>query len=180
MISPAQQSPWKLVSSIASPLMESEEIDFASWANTNAVKRRFVRQNREIARVNSLQSLRIQALETELSHLLKENAALKEQVISLTQDAEKFAAGRAFHKDIDQCKEKLATKVSELNSLVSELGLIPERFLKNTAHLGAADNTSIANQPFPDSNRRPVAWDENGDKLPTILEDKYYPRRTLE
>jgi Shugoshin N-terminal coiled-coil region len=143
------------------------------------VKRRFVRQNREIARVNSLQSLRIQSLETELSHLLKENAALKEQVISLTHDAEKFAAGRAFHKDIYRCKEKFAAKVSELNSLVSELGMIPESFLRKTAHNTRAD-ANIETQRSFDAGRRPLTWDENGDRLPTILEDKYFPRRTLE
>jgi chromosome segregation ATPase len=139
------------------------------------VKRRFVRQNREIARVNSLQSLRIQSLEAELSHLLKENAALKEQVISLTQDAEKYAAGRAFHKEIHQCKDKLAVKVSELNKLVSELGLIPENFMKKTAHLEAEGET----QRSTDTNRRPITWNDNGDRLPTIMEDKYFPRRTL-
>jgi hypothetical protein len=139
------------------------------------VKRRFVRQNREIARVNSLQSLRIQGLEAELSHLLKENAALKEQVISLTQDAEKYAAGRAFHKEIHQCKDKLAAKVSELNKLVSELGLIPETFLKKTAHLETEGETQRSSDP----SRRPITWNDNGDRLPTIMEDKYYPRRTL-
>ncbi|EEA20803.1 hypothetical protein TMatcc_000792 [Talaromyces marneffei ATCC 18224] len=141
-----------------------------------ALKRRFVRQNREIARVNSLQSLRIQGLEAELSHLLKENTALKEQVISLTQDAEKYAAGRAFHKEIHQCKDKLAAKVSELNKLVSELGLIPESFMKKTAHLEAEGET----QRSADPNRRPITWNDNGDRLPTIMEDKYFPRRTLD
>lgn len=135
-----------------------------------------MRQNREIARVNSLQSLRIQSLEAELSHLLKENAALKEQVISLTHDAEKYAAGRAFHKEIHQCKDKLAAKVSELNKLVSELGLIPESFMKKTAHLEAEGETQRSTDP----NRRPTTWNDNGDKLPTIMEDKYFPRRTLE
>lgn len=135
-----------------------------------------MRQNREIARVNSLQSLRIQGLEAELSHLLKENAALKEQVISLTHDAEKYAAGRAFHKEIHQCKDKLAAKVSELNKLVSELGLIPENFMKKTAHLEAEGETQRSTDP----NRRPITWNDNGDRLPTIMEDKYFPRRTLE
>ncbi|KUL86519.1 hypothetical protein ZTR_04187 [Talaromyces verruculosus] len=144
--------------------------------SVEALKRRFVRQNREIARVNSLQSLRIQSLEAELSHLLKENAALKEQVISLTHDAEKYAAGRAFHKEIHQCKDKLAAKVSELNKLVSELGLIPESFMKRTAHLEAEGETQRSTDP----NRRPTTWNDNGDRLPTIMEDKYFPRRTLD
>lgn len=142
------------------------------------VKRRFVRQNREIARVNSLQSLRIQGLESELSNLLKENAALKEQVISLTQDAEKYEASRALHKDIHRYKEKLAAKVSEMNSLVSELGLLPGNFIKKTAHLEATGD-NLENRRSSDANRRPITWNENGDRLPTILEDKYFPRRTL-
>ncbi|EED20320.1 shugoshin family protein [Talaromyces stipitatus ATCC 10500] len=141
-----------------------------------ALKRRFIRQNREIARVNSLQSLRIQGLETELSHLLKENAALKEQVISLQHDAEKYEAGRAFHKDIYQCKDKLAAKVAELNNLVNELGLLPANFQKKTAHLESAGESQRSSDP----NRRPITWNDNDDRLPTILEDKYFPRRTLD
>ena len=135
-----------------------------------------MRQNREIARVNSLQSMRIQGLEAELSHLLKENAVLKEQLISLTHDAEKYAAGRAFHKEVHQYKDKLAAKVTELNKLVTELGLIPGNFMKKTAHLEAEGEA----QRSADAIRRPVTWNDNGDRLPTIMEDKYFPRRTLE
>lgn len=135
-----------------------------------------MRQNREIARVNSLQSLRIQGLESELTHLLKENASLKEQVISLQHDAEKYQAGRAFHKDVSQCKEKLAQKISELNNLVTDLGIMPQTFLKKIAHL-ETDGESQRASAF---TRRPITWNDNEGRLPTILEDKYFPRRTIE
>ncbi|CRG85585.1 Shugoshin [Talaromyces islandicus] len=143
-----------------------------------ALKRRFVRQNREIARVNSLQSLRIQGLESDVTQLLKENAALKEQVISLSHDAQKYEAGRFLCKDIYQYKEKLASRLSELNSLVSEFGKLPEKFLSSVdaANTGNSMDSHLA----PDIGPRSVTRPEDDGRLPTIVEDKYFPRRTLD
>jgi hypothetical protein len=137
-----------------------------------------VRQNREIARVNSLQSLRIQGLESDITQLLKENAALKEQVISLSHDAQKYEAGRFLCKDIHQYKEKLASRLSELNSLVSEFGKLPEKFLNS---VDAANNaSSMDGHSAANIGPRSITRPDDDSRLPTIVEDKYFPRRTLE
>ncbi|KAH8693098.1 hypothetical protein BGW36DRAFT_362634 [Talaromyces proteolyticus] len=143
-----------------------------------ALKRRFVRQNREIARVNSLQSLRIQGLEAEITHLLKENAILKEQVISLSQDAHKYEAGRYLSKDIHQYKEKLAAKLYELNSLINDLGKLPEKF-SNSTHSNSSSN-GVENYYTAGMSRRSMIRAEDNGRLPTIAEDKFFPRKTLE
>jgi hypothetical protein len=71
------------------------------------VKRRFVRQNREIARVNSIQSLRIRTLESDVSNLLAENVSLREQVIMLSQELERFESAKSLHDGVTQVGEVL-------------------------------------------------------------------------
>ncbi|KAI9928497.1 hypothetical protein MW887_001710 [Aspergillus wentii] len=87
----------------------------------DSLKRRFVRQNREIARVNSIQSLRIRGLESEVSHLLSENVSLREQVITLSQDIARFEAAKMLHEGVYDLKAKLESKLTELGNLVTDL-----------------------------------------------------------
>jgi hypothetical protein len=71
------------------------------------VKRRFVRQNREIARVNSIQSLRIRTLESDVSNLLAENVSLREQVIMLSQELERVESAKSLHDGVTQVGQVL-------------------------------------------------------------------------
>lgn len=137
-----------------------------------------MRQNREIARANSVQSLRIQSLECEVTHLLRENATLREQIIILGQDGERFETARLFRKNIYDYKGKIESKLAELGSLVEEMGALPENLMRNPSHRtreGDAEERNI----HPPSRLSSIFRDECG-RLPVILEDKYYPRRTLE
>lgn len=145
------------------------------------MKRRFVRQNREIARANSIQSLRIQSLESEVSHLLRENAALREQVISLSQDVERFEAARSLSNEICTYKDKLASKLAELGSLVDELGMMPQKFRKVSEQRKDSNTERRQSGIFPPKRMAigPDGGEEDG-RLPVILEDKYFPRKTLE
>ncbi|KAJ5494773.1 hypothetical protein N7463_010860 [Penicillium fimorum] len=140
----------------------------------DALKRRFVRQNREIARVNSLQSLRIRSLESEVSHLLSENVSLRKQVINLTQETERLEAGKLLHNGIYDIKSKLDAKLAELSHLAADLGSLPRKVGK------------LCDQEFDrpkQAESRPRTEDMMGGedgRLPAIVEDKYYPRQTLE
>lgn len=134
-----------------------------------------MRQNREIARVNSLQSLRIRSLESEVSHLLSENVSLREQVINLAQETERLEAGKLLHTGIHDIKCKLETKLAELSSLTTELGSLPKS-------VGKLCNER-PDRPKQATESRPRAEDLTGGedgRLPAIAEDKHYPRRTLE
>ncbi|PYI04840.1 hypothetical protein BO78DRAFT_388208 [Aspergillus sclerotiicarbonarius CBS 121057] len=154
----------------------------APTEHIEALKRRFVRQNREIARVNSIQSLRIRSLESEVSHLLSENVSLREQVISLSQEVERYEAVRLLQDGVYDIKTRLDNKLAELNSLVADLGALPRRLCKRlTEKPQSADHT----RPIPDWRPKYTddelnAGQEGDGRLPVILEDKYYPRRTLE
>jgi chromosome segregation ATPase len=133
-----------------------------------------VRQNREIARVNSLQSLRIRSLESEVSHLLSENVLLRKQVINLTQETERLEAAKTLHDGIYDIKSKLDAKLAELSSLATDLGSLPRKMDKMWDE--QSDRPKVA-ESRP-RNQDSMGYDDG--RLPAIVEDKYYPRRTLE
>ncbi|KAL4999507.1 hypothetical protein BDV10DRAFT_52408 [Aspergillus recurvatus] len=148
------------------------------------LKRRFVRQNREIARVNSIQSLRIRSLESEVSHLLSENVSLREQIIALTQDLERFEAARTLHDGVYDVKARLDSKLSELSSLITELGSLPRRYSRATREKAESAPASQPRQSgsrkeVDDTDPEPNLGFELDGRLPVIMEDKFYPRRTL-
>ncbi|KAF9884988.1 hypothetical protein FE257_000811 [Aspergillus nanangensis] len=149
-----------------------------------SLKRRFVRQNREIARVNSIQSLRIRSLESEISHLLSENVSLREQVINLGQELERFEAAKSLNDGIQNVRAKLDGKLMEMNKLVAELGTLPRNFNKTTES-NDLEPHNTSNQHSADLRSESTEVDSNppieaDGRLPVILEDKYYPRRTFE
>ncbi|KAG0634543.1 hypothetical protein HOY80DRAFT_1059790 [Tuber brumale] len=87
-----------------------------------ALKKRFLRQNREIARVNSTQSVRIRNLEDETTRLLTENIELREQVIKLQASLDRREKARVVVESVEATKKKLEEKVVELDEIVKGLG----------------------------------------------------------
>ncbi|KAJ5808929.1 hypothetical protein N7474_010198 [Penicillium riverlandense] len=150
----------------------------------NIVKRRFVRQNREIARVNSMQSLRIRSLESEVTHLLSENVSLREQVITLSQDIERLESAKTLRDGVYEIKSKLDAKLAELSALTTDLGMLPRKVGKLCDERPESTNMDRPKSTAPETKPRVMEPEEQGGcddrKLPAILEDKYYPRRTLE
>ncbi|CAN9409208.1 unnamed protein product [Alternaria alternata] len=129
-----------------------------STDSIEALKRRFLRQNRELAKTNSIQSIRIRSLETDCSRLLAENLALREQVLNLHNTIE----SRPALDQIDVVKTQLEAKLSELGSLVAGLSQSREKSGEERQWRSGLGLQEV----------------ENG-MLPTITEDKYYPRRTM-
>src|ERR1700754_881805 len=84
---------------------------------TITVKRRFIRQNREIARVNSIQSQRIRNLETEISRLVAENISLREQAIAAQAEAERWRAASSVDREIFELRDRLQQKMNEVGDL---------------------------------------------------------------
>ncbi|KAF2184458.1 hypothetical protein K469DRAFT_667022 [Zopfia rhizophila CBS 207.26] len=142
----------------------------------DAVKRRFLRQNRELAKTNSQQSIRIRNLETEGSRLLAENLSLREQVLQL-QNALEAQSNRPSFENIHSVKDQLEAKIQELGSLVAELGQLkdPDTGPRCKSQLAATRRSPDERQWRSGLGLQEV---ENG-MLPTIVEDKYYPRRTM-
>jgi hypothetical protein len=141
----------------------------------DALKRRFLRQNRELAKTNSQQSIRIRSLENDCSRLLAENLSLREQVLQL-QNALESQPFRPSLKNIDAVKSKLEAKMLELGGLVAELGQ-----LKKVDERPRCRN-QLATRRSPDERqwRSGLGLQEvENHMLPTIVEDKYFPRRTM-
>ncbi|TVY22303.1 Shugoshin [Lachnellula hyalina] len=154
----------------------------APTESIESLKRKFMRQNRDIARTNSTQSLRIRNLENEVSRLLAENLGLNEQIIRLANQLENGKAQRTVdHTEV--VKSQLEAKLLEIGALITSLGDVPPR--KKRISQGGR-TTQASPSTSPDQKRwknictlsEAVAGQEG--RLPPILEDKAYPRQTLE
>ncbi|KAF2004837.1 hypothetical protein P154DRAFT_584926 [Amniculicola lignicola CBS 123094] len=164
--------------------------------NLEAVKRRFLRQNRELAkydsppthtfiktprltlcdRINSQQSIRIRNLETEGSRLLAENLSLREQVLQLQNTLENQSQRPSF-ENIDLVKRQLEAKIRELGGLVADLGQIQK---PNTAPRCKSQTAATRRSPGERQWRSGLGLQAVEEAMmPTIVEDKFYPRRTM-
>ncbi|KAL2071516.1 hypothetical protein VTL71DRAFT_12751 [Oculimacula yallundae] len=147
-----------------------------------SLKRKFMRQNRDIARANSTQSLRIRNLENETSRLLAENLGLRGQILQLQGELENGKSQRiAQHTGV--VKSQLEAKLLEIGALLSGLGEVPspQRKSRKSGHL---IRTSPATSPDQKNWKNICTLSETvagqEGRLPPILENKSYPRKTLE
>ncbi len=161
-----------------------------SIESLEALKRRFTRQNRDLARTNSAQSLRIRNLETEISRLLSENISLREVAIASQKEADRWKSQHRLADEVRSMQEQLQRKLKEVFMIAEELEALPEKVAhregrrRKSTHgvLGEARSLTA-----PDwRNRQTLAGvlsgaaAEQDGRLPAIVEDKLYPRRTLE
>ncbi|KAF3039217.1 hypothetical protein E8E12_008576 [Didymella heteroderae] len=140
--------------------------------NIEVVKRRFLRQNRELAKTNSQQSMRIRVLESDCSRLLAENLALRERAMHLQHTVDKQTSSLSF-ESIDAVRAQLEAKMQELGSLVASLGQPkqPERRRKSQL---------ARHRPQERNFRSGLCIQEVEDRMmPTIDEGRDYPRRTM-
>ncbi|RMZ69454.1 shugoshin [Pyrenophora seminiperda CCB06] len=146
-----------------------------SAESIEVVKRRFLRQNRELAKVNSTQSIRIRSLENDCSRLLAENLALREQVLSLHNKIE----SRPGLDHIDAVKMQLEAKLQELGGLVAGLAQMKNG---NQQDKGRRKSQTTAKRRSEEERqwRSGLGLQEvENAMLPTIAEGKFYPRRTM-
>ncbi|KAF1811134.1 hypothetical protein P152DRAFT_483441 [Eremomyces bilateralis CBS 781.70] len=139
--------------------------------SVESLKKRFIRQNRELAKTNSTQSIRIRNLESETSRLLTENLSLRSQIAHLettVSDLQSTTAATALHTT----RSLLESKLSELSSLICTLG--------QPDHTRPARRRSsykpLAEKPSPTARQQ---WREE-TQMPTIVEGKYFPRWTMD
>ncbi|CAI4218132.1 unnamed protein product [Parascedosporium putredinis] len=90
------------------------------------LRRKLLRQNRDLARVNSTQSLKIRHLENECARMLSENLELRGQILQLEKEVENSKAQRIADHALE-IKMKLEEQLAEWGSMLSGLGLEPPR-----------------------------------------------------
>ncbi|KAJ3571745.1 hypothetical protein NPX13_g5277 [Xylaria arbuscula] len=88
------------------------------------VRRKFLRQNRDIARINSTQSLKIRSLENECARLLSENLQLRSEVLQLKTELQGSHAHRVAEHAL-QIKEKMEAQLVEWGAMLAGLGHEP-------------------------------------------------------
>lgn len=149
------------------PIVQKPPADFAE------VKRRFIRQNRELAKNNSSQSLRIRNLEIEVSRLLGENLDLREKVLQLEHELY-ITKTQVSNEAVRTVKDVLQAKIAELRGLVDGLDDVIQR--GGELRRPGGERKQMEGQW---RERQPLTEVMRESAMPTITEDKLYPRRTL-
>jgi hypothetical protein len=124
--------------------------------------------------VNSAQAVRIRNLESEVSRLLAENLELRGQII--TQETQPYRS-RNFISHVGEIRSELDSKLQEIATLVAKL----DRPVKEARRSSTGTRLPKA-KPRTSEERMQMMEslvDQEG-RLPAIIENKYYPRRTLE
>ncbi|EJT76880.1 hypothetical protein GGTG_06794 [Gaeumannomyces tritici R3-111a-1] len=157
----------------------------ASADSLETLRRRFLRQNRDIARVNSNQSLRIRSLENECARLLSENLDLRGQVLRMEKELENNSASRVADHALE-IKARMELQLLEMSSLLECLGLEPptKRRSSNRERKMAKPRPSLFRSPPARRQRNPSVEEQDAlamqeGRMPPIHENKSYPRQTL-
>ncbi|KAK3304282.1 uncharacterized protein B0T15DRAFT_485965 [Chaetomium strumarium] len=151
--------------------------------NLEILRRKFLRQNRDIARINSDQSQKIRRLENDCARLLSENLDLRGQILRLEKQIEDNSARRIADHALE-VKAKLEEQLSEFAALLGSLGVEPPTKRRASGEwIMAKSRQSMAKGP-PQRKRGVTAADaealaEQEGRLPPIYENKTYPRATM-
>jgi hypothetical protein len=146
-------------------------------ANYDEVKRRFIRQNRELAKNNSTQSLRIRSLEIEVSRLLQTNLELREELLR-ARNAEHDARRQGTTEGVRWFKEEMMAKLRELSGIVEGIEEDKQQRVDESQEREERRTSVLSQMEFRE--RQPLAELMRECQMPTIDEDKIHQRRTLE
>lgn len=124
--------------------------------------------------MNSIQAVRIRNLETEVSRLLAENLDLRGQII--TQETQPNRS-RNFISHVGEVRSELDSKLRDIAVLVAKL----DRPVKEPRRSSAGTKLPKAKRRSSEERMQMMeALAEQEGRLPAIVENKHYPRRTLE
>ncbi|KAI1388787.1 uncharacterized protein F4822DRAFT_257944 [Hypoxylon trugodes] len=158
-----------------------------STDSIETLRRKFLRQNRDIARVNSTQSLKIRTLENECVRLLSENLDLRGQILRLQTELEDNKAQKIADHALE-IKEKMEAQLAEWGSMLASLGHEPirksrsPREAKRAKHRSSIGRISMSEWKRRDTvssmkDLEAAALQEG--RLAPIWENKTCPRETL-
>ncbi|ETS79561.1 hypothetical protein PFICI_09414 [Pestalotiopsis fici W106-1] len=149
------------------------------------LRRKFLRQNRDIARVNSTQSLRIRSLENECARMLSENLELRGQILRLETEIQESRAQRIADHALE-IKEKMEAQLLEWGSMLASLGHEPlprNRSPRANKRLRRDPSLGLAGAGSPRFRRRNTSELEAAalqeGRLPPLWENRPCPRETL-
>ncbi|KAI6780877.1 Shugoshin-like protein [Emericellopsis cladophorae] len=143
------------------------------------LRRKMMRQNRDLARSNNVRAQRVRELEMENAELLQSNDDLRQRIRELERQAEDSEARRVTDHTMG-IKAKLEAQLADLGNMISELGSDPPRKKRSPgATLAVGRRTSFSyTRPSPSQRRlREVARDV--EELGHISEHKMSGRRSM-
>lgn len=152
------------------------------------MRRKFLRQNRDIARVNSAQSLRIRSLESECGRLLSDNLTLNGRILELEKELEEAQGAQRIADHAMEIKDKMEAQLAQWGALIQGLGTEPAAKRRATTspsgrriarpRRSEAASPVMRRRPRDSRSAEAAAAQEDG-RLPPIHENKTYPRRTM-
>lgn len=158
-----------------------------STDSIETLRRKFLRQNRDIARVNSAQSLRIRSLESECGRLLSDNLTLNGRILELERDLEECREAQRIADHALEVKAKMEAQLEEWSAMLGGLGV--ERAAKRHARSSpggtvarkrtSMDRSPVAKQRPRDSRSSADMAALHEGRLPPIQENTTFPRRTM-
>ncbi|KAI0011741.1 hypothetical protein F4779DRAFT_177915 [Xylariaceae sp. FL0662B] len=158
-----------------------------STDSIETLRRKFLRQNRDIARINSTQSLKIRCLENECARMLSENLELRGQIIRLETELQQSSALRIADHALE-IKEKMEAQLLEWGAMLASLGNEPlpkdqspraSKRPKIRSSLGRVSTSEWRRRDTISSMKDLEAAAQQEGKLPPIWENKACPRETL-
>ncbi|KAI1093812.1 hypothetical protein F5B19DRAFT_482599 [Rostrohypoxylon terebratum] len=160
-----------------------------STDSVETLRRKFLRQNRDIARVNSTQSLKIRSLENECVRLLSENLDLRGQVLRLQTELEDSKAQKIADHALE-IKEKMEAQLAEWGTMLASLGHEPipksrsPRESKKAKHRSSIGRMTMSEWKRRDTMNSSSMKDleeaaAQEGRLAPIWENKPCPRETL-
>lgn len=133
-------------------------------------------------RTNSSQSIRIRTLETEVATILAENLELREQIIKLQLDLDSRPENDLLDS-LMPLHTQVQSKLLELGSLVKDLGEV-QAVMERCRTRGALhaqrvleDGSGTSKPPMAQVLGSGLKSQEG--RLPSIMEDKCFPRRSI-
>ncbi|KAK4197186.1 putative Shugoshin [Triangularia verruculosa] len=157
----------------------------AADSNLEILRRKFLRQNRDIARINSDQSQKIRRLENDCACLLSENLELRGQILRLEKQLEDNSARRIADHALE-IKAKLEAQLAEFGALLGNLGVEPpakrhsgadRRFSKSSRPSTSRTPPAIRRRRDTNVDAETLAFQEG--RMPPIYENKSYQRATM-
>ncbi|TFA98649.1 hypothetical protein CCMA1212_009546 [Trichoderma ghanense] len=143
------------------------------------LRKKMLRQNRELAKTNNIRALRIRELENECACMLSENLELRSRILELEKQVEDNEARRIADHAM-AIKAKLEAQLTEWGTLLAGLGLEPPAKRHSPMIKRRAKQTMSfsANRPSPSQRRlRDIARDI--EELGHIPEARSNSRRSM-
>ncbi|CAG9938801.1 unnamed protein product [Clonostachys rosea f. rosea IK726] len=152
-----------------------------STDSLETLRRKLLRQNRDLAKSNNVRALKIRELENDCACMLSENLQLRSRILELEKQVEDNDARRIADHAL-AIKAKLESQLTEWGDLIAGLGLEPppKRHSPSIRRTSSSRRrTSCAYGRVSPSQRRLREVAREIEELGSISEHKSYPRLSM-